>query len=266
MVNLETLKKDVYRREKRKLLHKFIFGNLLLVLLLSITLSGTRVTEREKELLNLYRIEHAQNESLRAIKQVEDKLLGKSLSISMDTNYIDKNLTINDINQYTKKQMDVLTNIEKTVDNKWNSINSMPVGLPMSLADCDGFSDGFGYRKHPITHQISFHEGQDIDAVIGSEVFTTGNGVVDKVIKNINGFGNMIIINHLNGYKTLYAHLSRFNVVIGQKVKKNDVIGYVGNTGLSTGPHLHYEILIKNRPINPIDFLHLGDENVLVSK
>ena len=94
-------------------------------------------------------------------------------------------------------------------------------------------------------------------AFIGSEVFSTGNGVVEKVIENDKGYGNRIVIDHENGFKTVYAHLSKFNVTVGQKVKKDDVIGYVGSTGTSTGPHLHYEILIKNRPVDPYKYFYI---------
>ena len=140
-----------------------------------------------------------------------------------------------------------------------DSISSIPDGAPITLADMTNNSDGFGWRKHPILKKVLFHEGVDISAEIGSDVLTTGDGIVEKVIESNTGYGNRIVINHGNGYETVYAHLDKFNVVVGQKVMKYDVIATTGNTGSSTGPHLHYEILIDNRPVNPTLYLDLGN-------
>ena len=271
MVNLETLKKEVYQREKRKLFWKFIFGNILLVLFLSITLSNTKVTVREKELILFNREILNRNDSLMklvnielvSLKETENKIIRKSLSMDMDTVYMDKDFNVQDIYSYVEMQKNTYTTIEMVANNKLDSMNSLPVGMPMSLADLSDFNDGFGYRKHPMLNKILFHEGIDLPAFVGSEVFTTGNGIVEKVIENEKGYGNRIVINHQNGFKTVYAHLSKFNVYVGQKVKKDDVIGYVGNTGSSTGPHLHYEILIKNRPVDPYKYFYIDNQNTL---
>lgn len=274
MVNLETLKKDVYQREKKILLRKFIFGNILLVLLLSLTLSGTKVTDREKELLQMNKeiafkydslMTFANNE-LVLLKENENKIIRKSLSMDMDTSYVDKDLNVTDMYDYAERQLIAYTNIEKVVEGKWDSINSIPTGMPISLADLYDYTDGFGYRKHPIIKKLLFHEGIDISALVGSDVFVTGNGVVEKVIRNEKGYGNRIVVNHENGYKTVYAHLDEFKVSVGQKVKKNDLIATVGNTGSSTGPHLHYEILIKNRPVDPYKFFYIDVKNPTARK
>ena len=178
-----------------------------------------------------------------SLKEMENKIIRKSLSMDMDTTYIDENLSINDMYDYAEKQLNTYKSIENVVDNKWDSINSIPVGSPITLADMYEYSDGFGYRKHPIIKKILFHEGIDISALVGSDVFVTGNGIVEKVIRNEKGYGNRIVIDHGNGYKTVYAHLDKFKVSVGDKVKKNDVIATVGNTGSSTGPHLHFALM-----------------------
>jgi hypothetical protein len=274
MVNLKTLKKDVYQREKKKLLRKFIFVNILSVLFFSLTISGTKITEREKELLQINKEITFKYDSLMTLttnqllllKENENKIIRKSLSMDMDTSYVDMNLSVGHIYEYVENQLVLYTNIEKVVESKWDSINSIPTGMPISLADLCDYTDSFGYRKHPIVNKLIFHEGIDMSASIGSDVFVTGNGIVEKVIKNSKGYGNRIVINHGNGYKTVYAHLDEFKVSVGQKVKKNDLIATVGNTGSTTGPHLHYEILIRNRPIDPYNFFNIDNKIPLASR
>ena len=97
------------------------------------------------------------------------------------------------------------------------------------------------------------HKGMDFTAPIGTEIYATGDGVVEKVGWT-GGYGKTILINHGYGYKTRYAHCSKFDCKKGQKVKRGDHIGYVGNTGQSTGPHLHYEVFKNKRQINPVNF------------
>ena len=136
MVNLETLKKDVYKRERKILFRKFILGNILVVIFLSITLSGTRVTEREKELIILNKEVTTKRDSLIklntvliSMKEKDNEIIRKSLSMSRDTSYIDKNLTVSDMFTYTNKQLAEYNNIEKIVNDKWDFINSIPNGL-----------------------------------------------------------------------------------------------------------------------------------------
>jgi len=109
-------------------------------------------------------------------------------------------------------------------------------------------------RIHPIHRIWKLHEGMDFTARTGTKIHSTGDGVVEKVKSSRRGYGNQIIINHGFGYKTRYAHLSKHLVKVGQKVKRGQVIGLVGTTGQSTGPHLHYEVIKNNKPIDPINF------------
>ena len=98
------------------------------------------------------------------------------------------------------------------------------------------------------------HEGIDFSAPIGTEIYATGNGTISKVEYNGRGYGNNVTINHGIGYYTLYGHMSKVAVRAGQKVKRGDIIGYVGNTGSSTGPHVHYEVIKNGKKIDPINF------------
>ena len=106
----------------------------------------------------------------------------------------------------------------------------------------------------PLYKVREFHPGQDFAAKIGTPVYATADGVVEKTESSFHGYGNNIIIDHGFGYKTLYGHLNGFAVREGQKVKRGATIGYVGNTGMSTGPHLHYEVIKNGEKINPINF------------
>jgi murein DD-endopeptidase MepM/ murein hydrolase activator NlpD len=129
-----------------------------------------------------------------------------------------------------------------------------PAIMPISNNDLTRTASGFGLRIHPYYKITKFHSGMDFTAPMGTEIYVTGDGVVESVISEKRGYGNHIIINHGFGYKTLYAHLDRFNVRRGQKVKRGDVIGYVGSTGLSLAPHLHYEVHLNGVAVDPSNY------------
>lgn len=118
-------------------------------------------------------------------------------------------------------------------------------------------SSTFGYRSDPVHGQTRMHEGIDFSMKTGNPVYATGDGVVESASFLYHGYGNMIIIDHGFGYKTRYAHLSKMNVVEGMKVKRGELIGESGNSGKSTGAHLHYEVLYRGRPVNPVNFFDL---------
>lgn len=134
---------------------------------------------------------------------------------------------------------------------KEEMLSSIPAIQPLSNKDLKRTASGFGYRIHPIYKISKFHSGMDFTAPTGTEVYATGNGVIRTVKSARRELGNHIIIDHGFGYQTVYAHLDRFNVRVGQKVKRGDVIGFVGSTGLSTAPHLHYEVLANGKHVDP---------------
>ncbi len=136
---------------------------------------------------------------------------------------------------------------------KQKMIKSIPSIQPVSNRDLTRIASGFGLRMHPIYKIIKMHKGMDFTAPIGTEIYATGDGIVEKVGWT-GGYGRTIMINHGFGYKTRYAHCSKYNCRKGQKVKRGDLIGFVGNTGQSSGPHLHYEVFKNNRQINPVNF------------
>jgi murein DD-endopeptidase MepM/ murein hydrolase activator NlpD len=138
--------------------------------------------------------------------------------------------------------------------NREDQLASLPAIQPISNKDLTRTASGWGFRIHPIYKILKFHYGMDFTAPTGTEVYATGNGTIVTVEWSKRGYGNQIIIDHGYGYQTLYAHLSGFNVRLGQEVKRGDVIGYVGSTGLSTAPHLHYEVHLNRKAVNPINY------------
>ena len=137
---------------------------------------------------------------------------------------------------------------------KTELLASIPAIQPVSNKGLTRVASGFGYRIHPIYKTTILHTGIDFTSPIGTEIYATGNGTIEKVEYNGRGYGNNITIDHGYGYETLYGHMSRFNVRAGQRVKRGDIIGYVGNTGSSTGPHVHYEVIKNGQKIDPINF------------
>ncbi len=140
--------------------------------------------------------------------------------------------------------------------NKEKLLAALPAIQPVSNRDPRRIASYYGYRTDPFYKIKKFHEGLDFSAPIGTEIYATGDGTVTRIERLRGGYGNYILIDHGFSYQTLYAHLSKFNVKRGQKVKRGQVIGYVGNTGKSTAPHLHYEVRRNGRPVNPVHYFY----------
>ncbi len=144
----------------------------------------------------------------------------------------------------------------KEVKNKNKLLASIPAIQPISNRTLKAFASGFGYRIHPVYKTSKMHTGMDFTASIGTPIYATGDGYVSVADGSGRGYGNHVVINHGYGYQTLYGHMSRIKARRGQSVKRGEIIGYVGNTGTSTAPHLHYEVRKGGRPINPINFYY----------
>jgi murein DD-endopeptidase MepM/ murein hydrolase activator NlpD len=138
--------------------------------------------------------------------------------------------------------------------NKEEMVASVPAIMPISNNDLRRTASGWGWRIHPIYKIRKFHYGMDFTASTGTEIYATGDGVIDLVESSLRGYGKRVVINHGFGYKSLYAHMNGFNVTKGQKVKRGEVIGFVGSTGTSTAPHLHYEVFKNNKKVNPVHY------------
>ncbi len=148
------------------------------------------------------------------------------------------------------KSFDEIVQLAKTNETR---LENIPAIQPIFNKNLKRMASGYGWRIDPVYHVRKFHHGMDFTAPTGTKIFATGNGTVAFAGWK-QGYGNCVIIDHGFNYRTLYAHMHRFVKNRGNKVKRGEVIGFVGNTGKSTGPHLHYEVRFKNKPQNPINY------------
>jgi len=149
-----------------------------------------------------------------------------------------------------------LDEIISLAEDKEKLLASIPAIQPIKNEDLSRMASGYGWRSDPFTKARKQHNGMDFTAPTGTPIYATGNGKVKRADNTASGFGEHIEIDHGYGYKTIYAHLSKYNVKSGQNINRGDLIGFVGNTGRSVGPHLHYEVHKNGRPINPINFYY----------
>lgn len=149
-----------------------------------------------------------------------------------------------------------LDEILKLAKEKEKLLVAIPAIQPIKNENLKQMASGFGYRSDPFTKIRKFHAGMDFSAKTGTPIYATGDGVVERADNTASGYGNHIVIRHGFGYETLYGHLSKYKVRAGQKVKRGDVIGYVGSTGRSEAPHLHYEVHKNGEVVNPLNFYY----------
>jgi murein DD-endopeptidase MepM/ murein hydrolase activator NlpD len=158
--------------------------------------------------------------------------------------------------------------LEHLVKTKEEMLAAIPAIQPVSNKDLSHIASGFGYRIDPIYKTPKMHTGLDFASAMGTPIYATANGKVAGVAYDEKGYGNHVIINHGYGYGTLYGHMVRANVRPGQSVSRGEVIGWVGNTGKSTGPHCHYEVIRNGEKIDPVHYffndLNAGDYDRLV--
>lgn len=144
--------------------------------------------------------------------------------------------------------------VASLAENKEKQLAAVPAIQPVANKQLIALASGFGFRVHPIYKVKKLHTGIDFAASIGTPIYATADGKVLEVSVRFSGYGKMVEIDHGFGYHTRYAHMHGFAVRQGQQVKRGDLIGYVGNTGLSTAPHLHYEVLLNGQHINPVHY------------
>jgi murein DD-endopeptidase MepM/ murein hydrolase activator NlpD len=153
------------------------------------------------------------------------------------------------------KSLDEIINLAR---DKEELLASIPAIQPVSKQDLTRMASGYGWRLDPFTKARKFHKGMDFTSPRGTPIYATGDGRVIRRDNSASGYGKHVRIDHGFGYVTLYAHLSKYNVKRGQRVKRGDLIGYVGSTGRSQAPHLHYEVRYNENAVNPINFYY-GD-------
>ena len=164
--------------------------------------------------------------------------------------------TLNNLSARINYQFDSYNDIEKLIKNQGEKLSSIPAIQPVSNRDLNRIASGFGMRIDPVYGTPKMHKGMDFTAPQGTPIYATGNGIVKLAAFSESGYGNHIIINHGYGYETLYGHMVRLKVRSGQRIKRGELIGWVGSTGKSTGPHCHYEVHINGVEINPVYFFY----------
>jgi murein DD-endopeptidase MepM/ murein hydrolase activator NlpD len=170
----------------------------------------------------------------------------------------DYDSTIINLDRQQKYLENSIVNLLKSIANKKKIFMTIPVTFPIAKKDAKIIS-GFGMREHPILNEPRMHTGIDIKAPVGTEIVATASGKVINTEEQIGyGYGRPCVIEHKYGYQTLYGHMVRLEVYKNKIVQKGDVIGYVGDTGLSQGPHLHYEVRKNGKPLNPSFFIFEG--------
>lgn len=186
-------------------------------------------------------------------KQKEIKLV-----MSMNSNELENSITgsINNLILRMAYQEKSFNEITGFIKNKEELLASTPAIQPVSNSDLKRIASGFGYRIDPVYKTVKYHAGLDFSAPQGTPIYATANGVVRIAGNSGNGFGNHVVINHGYGYETLYGHMFRVKAKNGARVKRGEIIGWVGNTGKSTGPHCHYEVHKNGRPLDPVYFFY----------
>ena len=217
-----------------------------------------QMAELEKRDNDVYRSIFEANplpDSARALLTEKKKEVEKVNVISDDA--FSKNIAsqLNNISARIAYQRKSYTDIEKLINNQENKLASIPAIQPVSNKTLSRIASGFGMRIHPIYGIAKMHSGLDFTAPQGTPIYATGDGIVTTAGPG-SGTGTHVIINHGYGYETVYMHMYRLKVRDRQRVKRGEVIGWVGSTGASTGPHCHYEVHINGRPVDPVYFFY----------
>jgi murein DD-endopeptidase MepM/ murein hydrolase activator NlpD len=227
---------------------------------------GSRIKVIDQQMKQLEKRDNDVYRSIFEASPVADSARQKQMEIeneirlvsSMDENELAYSLaaTLNSISGRMKFQEQSYSDIEKMIRDKAKLLASTPAIQPVSNKDLTRVASGYGSRIDPVYKTVKFHAGLDFAAPQGTPIYATADGRVTTAGNLGNGYGNHVEINHGYGYETLYGHMVRVKVKVGQMVKRGEVIGWVGSTGKSTGPHLHYEVHKGGRPIDPIYFFY----------
>ncbi len=217
----------------------------------------------------LRQLEKRDNEVYRTIFEanpVPDSARAKQLEMeqeirlvsSMDENELAYSIagTLGAINSRVQFQEKSYKEIEEMIRDKEKLLAATPAIQPVSNKDLNRVASGYGYRIDPVYKTVKFHAGLDFSAPQGTPIYATADGRIKTAGNLGNGYGNHVVINHGFGYETLYGHMVRIKARAGQLVKRGEVIGWVGSTGKSTGPHLHYEVHKGGRTLDPIYFFY----------
>ena len=214
-------------------------------------------------------LEKRDNDVYRAIFEatpVPDSARAKELSDQLEIASVEKikdqqlvssiTATLNNLSSRIAAQKKSYDEVDELVKNKQQLLAHTPAIQPVSNKDLSRIASGFGYRIDPVYKTTKFHEGLDFAAPQGTPIYATADGTITTAGNTGNGYGNHVVINHGYGYETLFGHMVRVKVNVGAVVKRGQVIGWVGSTGKSTGPHCHYEVHKNGEKIDPIYFFY----------
>lgn len=218
-----------------------------------------QMKELEKRDNDVYRAIFEANpipDSARA-KELADKLEAATVEKIKDNQLVASIIqTLNNLKSRINAQKKSYDQVDELVKNKEELLSHTPAIQPVSNKDLSRIASGFGSRIDPVYKTVKFHYGLDFAAPQGTPIYATADGTVTTAGSTGNGYGNHVIINHGYGYETLFGHMVRVKVNNGQSVKRGEVIGWVGSTGKSTGPHCHYEVHKYGDKIDPIYFFY----------
>ena len=234
---------------------------------------GDNYNEMENELKSIQQqmkeLEKRDNDVYRAIfeanpipdsaraKEIADKLEAATIEKIKDNQLVASIIqTLNNLKSRINAQKKSYDQVDELVKNKEQLLSHTPAIQPVSNKDLSRIASGFGSRIDPVYKTVKFHYGLDFAAPQGTPIYATADGTVTTAGSTGNGYGNHVVINHGYGYETLFGHMVRVKVTNGQSVKRGEVIGWVGSTGKSTGPHCHYEVHKYGDKIDPIYFFY----------
>lgn len=218
-----------------------------------------QMTDLEKRDNEVYRTIFEANPIPDSVRVKEmAKLKEIQLVMSMNSTQLENSITetINNLALRMSYQEKSYNEIANFIKNKEALLGATPAIQPLSNSDLKRIASGFGYRIDPVYKTVKFHAGLDFTASQGTPIYATANGVVRIAGNQGDGFGNHVVIAHGYGYETLYGHMFRVKVKVGTRVKRGEIIGWVGSTGKSTGPHCHYEVIKNGRPVDPAYFFY----------
>lgn len=228
------------------------------------------IQERVKQLeLQMVELESRDNEVYRSIFEsspIPDSARVKDMEAKKEVRLI-QNLSsddllsnmigqLNNLSIRTSFQDKSFVEIGTMVKNKEKLLKAIPAIQPVSNKNLNRIASGFGYRIDPLYKDVRLHAGLDFTAPSGTPIYATADGVVQAAGFNTDGYGNKVVINHGYGYQTLYGHMVRVKARVGQSVKRGEVIGYIGSTGKSTGPHCHYEVIKRGAKVDPVYYFY----------
>jgi murein DD-endopeptidase MepM/ murein hydrolase activator NlpD len=226
--------------------------------------------ERVKQLeLQMNELENRDNDVYRSIFEADPipdsarvKVMEAKKEVQLIQNLSNSDLLetmvgqLNNLSLRMAYQTKSFTEITDMVKNKEKLLKAIPAIQPVNNKNLNRVASGFGYRVDPLYKDYRLHAGLDFAAPSGTPIYATADGVVQAAGFNTDGYGNKVVINHGYGYQTLYGHMVRVKARVGQSVKRGEVIGYIGSTGKSTGPHCHYEVIKRGQKVDPVYYFY----------